>query len=50
MAAGVVQTCMLHLIRNTFRLAGRHDSDRMAHDLRPVYTAVDETDAARPTR
>jgi putative transposase len=41
----VVQTCVLHLIRNTFRLASRSDWDRMARDLRPVYTAVNETDA-----
>jgi transposase-like protein len=42
----VVQTCVLHLIRNTFRLASRADWDRMAKDLRPVYTAVNEADAA----
>ena len=42
----VVQTCVLHLIRNTFRLASRADWDKMARDLRPVYTAVNETDAA----
>jgi putative transposase len=41
----VVQTCVLHLIRNTFRLASRADWDRMARDLRPVYTAVNEADA-----
>ena len=41
----VVQTCVLHLIRNTFRLASRADWDKMARDLRPVYTAVNETDA-----
>jgi len=41
----VVQTCVLHLIRNTFRLASRADWDKMAKDLRPVYTAVNETDA-----
>jgi len=43
----VVQTCVLHLIRNTFRLASRKDWDKMAHHLRPVYTAVNETEAAR---
>jgi len=42
----VVQTCVLHLIRNTFRLASRADWDKMAKDLRPVYTAVNEADAA----
>lgn len=41
----VVQTCVLHLIRNTFRLASRRDWDAMAKDLRPVYTAVNEDDA-----
>ena len=43
----VVQTCVLHLLRNTFRLASRRDWDRMARDLRPIYTAVNEADAAR---
>ncbi|MCL4165425.1 UNVERIFIED_CONTAM: hypothetical protein GTU68_023357 [Idotea baltica] len=41
----ITQTCVLHLIRNTFRLAARQDWDKMAKDLRPVYTAVNETDA-----
>ena len=36
---------MLHLIRNTFRLASRRDWDAMAKDLRPVYTAINEPDA-----
>jgi putative transposase len=35
----LIQTCVLHLIRGTFRLAGRHDWDPIAKDLRPVYTA-----------
>lgn len=43
----LVQTCVLHLVRNTFRLASRADWDKMARDLRPVYTAVNEADAAR---
>ncbi len=41
----VIQTCVLHLIRNTFRLASRRDWAKMAIDLRPVYTAVNEPDA-----
>jgi len=41
----ITQTCVLHLIRNTFRLAARQDWDKMAKDLRPVYTAVNEADA-----
>jgi putative transposase len=35
-----VQTCIIHLIRNTFRLASRRDWDALKRDLRPVYTAV----------
>ena len=42
----VVQTCLLHLIRNTFRYASRKDWDVMAKDLRPVYTAVTAEAAA----
>jgi len=38
----IVQTCVLHLIRNTFRLAARQHWDAMARDLRPVYTAPTE--------
>ena len=34
-----VQTCVVHLIRNTFRYAARKDWDAMAKDLRPIYTA-----------
>ena len=41
----VVQTCVLHLIRNTFRLASRADWEKMSKDLRPVNSAVNETDA-----
>jgi transposase-like protein len=41
----VVQTCVLHLIRNTFRLASRADWDSMGKDLRPVYTAPTEAAA-----
>jgi transposase-like protein len=35
-----VQTCIIHLIRNTFRFASRADWEKLAKDLRPVYTAV----------
>nr|WP_229022985.1 IS256 family transposase [Actinomarinicola tropica] len=41
----VVQTCVLHLLRNTFRLTSRADWDRLAKDLRPIYTAVNEDEA-----
>jgi putative transposase len=43
--AAVVQTCVLHLIRNTFRFAARQDWEKMARDLRPVYNAVNEAAA-----
>jgi putative transposase len=36
----VVQTCIIHLIRNTFRLASRRDWDALKHDVKPIYTAV----------
>jgi transposase-like protein len=41
----VVQACILHLIRNTFRFASRKYWDQIAHDLRPVYTAASEAEA-----
>jgi transposase-like protein len=41
-----VQTCILHLIRNTFCYAGRQDWDGLARDLRPVYTAPNAEMAA----
>jgi transposase-like protein len=36
----IVQTCIIHLIRNTFRLASKRDRDALKRDLKPVYTAV----------
>ena len=42
----IVQTCIVHLIRNTFRLASRRDWDALKRDLKPIYTAVN-ADAAR---
>lgn len=42
----VVQTCVIHLLRNSFRYAGRQDWDKIAKDLRPVYTAPTEAAAA----
>ncbi len=38
----LVQACVLHLIRNTFRYASRRYWEQMAKDLRPVYTAAIE--------
>ena len=42
----VVQACIIHLIRNTFRYASRKDWDAISKDLRPVYTAPTEQAAA----
>jgi transposase-like protein len=41
----VVQTCIIHLLRNSFRYASRQDWDKIAKALKPVYTAPTE-DAA----
>jgi putative transposase len=42
----IVQTCIVHLIRNTFRLASRRDWDALKRDVKPIYTAVN-ADTAR---
>jgi transposase-like protein len=36
----IVQTCIIHLIRNTFRLTSRKYWDEIKRDIRPIYTAV----------
>ena len=36
----IVQTCIIHLIRNTFRLASKKDWDAIKRDIKPIYTAV----------
>jgi transposase-like protein len=38
----VVQTCVVHLLRNSFKYASRKDWAAIAKDLRPVYTAATE--------
>jgi len=38
----VVQTCIVHLLRNSFRYASRKDWAAIAKDLKPVYTAATE--------
>lgn len=40
-----VQTCVIHLIRNTFRYAARQDWDAVARDLKPIYTAINAEQA-----
>ena len=42
----IVQTCIVHLIRNTFRLASKRDWDALKRDIKPIYTAVN-AEAAR---
>jgi putative transposase len=41
----VTQTCIVHLLRNSFRYASRRDWEAVAKALRPVYTAVSEAAA-----
>jgi transposase-like protein len=36
----IVQTCIIHLIRNTFRLASKRDWDAIKRAIKPIYTAV----------
>jgi putative transposase len=51
--ATIVQTCIIHLIRNSFRLTSRKDSDAIKRAIKPLYeapnpgaaeTALDELD------
>lgn len=42
----IVQTCVLHLIRNSFRYASKADWAELAKDLRPVYSAPTEAAAS----
>lgn len=35
----VTQTCIVHLLRASFRYAGRQDWDKISRALKPVYTA-----------
>jgi putative transposase len=41
----LVQTCIVHLIRGSFRYAARQDWDKIARALKPVYTAPTEAAA-----
>jgi putative transposase len=41
-----VQTCIIHLIRNTFRLSSKRDWDAIKRSIRPIYTAVNADAAA----
>ncbi|ALE85368.1 hypothetical protein XF36_21250 [Pseudonocardia sp. HH130629-09] len=35
----IVQTCIVHLIRNSFRLTSRRDTDAIERGIRAIYTA-----------
>jgi putative transposase len=41
----ITQTCVIHLLRNSFKYAGRRDWPAIAKDLKPVYTAPTEAAA-----
>lgn len=41
----VVQTCVVHLLRNSFTYAGRQHWDQIAKALKPIYTAPTEAAA-----
>ncbi|NKQ59432.1 IS256 family transposase [Amycolatopsis sp. K13G38] len=43
--ATITQTCVVHLLRNSFRYAGRQHWDAIARALKPVYTAPTEAAA-----
>jgi putative transposase len=41
----IVQTCVIHLMRNTFRYASKKDWDALKRDVKPIYTAATPTAA-----
>ena len=41
----IVQTCIVHLLRNSFKYASKRDWAQIARDLKPVYTAASEAEA-----
>jgi putative transposase len=41
----IVQACVVHLLRNSFRYASRKDWPQIAKDLKPIYTAPTEAAA-----
>jgi putative transposase len=42
----IVQTCIIHLIRNTFRLTSRRDVDAIRRDIKSIYSAANVDAAA----
>jgi transposase-like protein len=43
--AAITQTCIVHLLRNSFRYASKRDRAAIAKSLKPVYTAPSEAAA-----
>ena len=41
----IVQTCIVHLLRNSFKYASKRDWAQIAKDLKPVYQAASEAEA-----
>lgn len=41
----IVQTCVVHLLRNSFKYASRKDWAAVAKDLKPIYTGATEAEA-----
>jgi putative transposase len=40
-----VQTCIVHLIRNSLKYVPRREREQVARDLKPIYTAIDADQA-----
>ncbi len=38
----IVQTCVIHLLRNTFKYAAKQDWAKISNDIRPVWQAATE--------
>lgn len=45
MSGGGDRTCIIHVIRNTFRLTSRKYWGETKRDVKPIYTAVNATAA-----
>lgn len=43
----IVQTCIVHMIRNSIRLVAWSNKKALAKDLKPVYRAIDEEQALK---
>jgi putative transposase len=46
----VTQTCIVHLLRNSFRYASKRDWAAIARDLKPIYTAASKGRGAGAVR